>query len=963
MAAGPDTLLRYIRRLGSPRRSDPASDAALLARYLSVRDEGAFALLVHRHGPLVFNVCRRVLGDIHDAEDAFQATFMVLARKAATVHPREALTAWLHGVARRVALKARSARIRRCREDQPLPALTQDLRPGPLAELSAHEVLVIIDEEIQRMAEVYRLPVILCCLEGRSLEEAARELGWTAGSVRARLERGRTRLHDQLVRRGLTLSAALAVAEVSRAAASAAVVAPLAALTVRGAMAFGARSTAASGVSAQVAELAGETLRSMALAKLKIAGALLLATCFLATGLLTYKLAHTPATEPAQADSSPLLSEDKPAPVVAPLMPSQPLATDLFNAAVAISGRVLDPEGTPLPGARLYVGYTPRPSPFFASPSATDYMPRATSGPDGRFQFTFSRAELDAKVLDAARPAVIALASGFGPDWAVVGDAAENAELSLKLVRDLPLDGRILDPGGKPLVGAKLRVDNVYSAGEDDMTRYLRGGAGSPVPWQKWIGPFPGQPAVLTTDQDGRFHAAGFGRNRIIWLAVEAPDISHASFAAVTRPPEATPNPREIYGATFEYRGFATRRIRGVVRDKATGNPLPGVRISGTYVAVVTDNDGRYELLGCNKSQSYGLSAQPQNGLPYFAASGWLLDGPGISPLTLDFELVGGIAVQGRVTDRATEKPPKAAVVAYYPLFPNANSALLSHGIEAASSAVMQPDGSYRLAVLPGPGIVCVSASPHDFYAVAVLDGDELTKVLDDGKPLTNPRPNRSNDRFVHSPITAVGANGKGVIQVNRYHALSLIKPERTLESMSLDLNVQPARTLRGVVTGPDGKSLSGVQVDGLIATPEQPEVLETGSFTILGLNPRRSRELYFHHKELGLGKFVILRGDENKPLTVQLLPCGAVMGRMVDNLDKPVPDVRVELARHSDSYCLTEAKTATDAEGRFRLDGLVPGVKYTFFLMDSLRLRTDVGALEVKSGQSKDLGELVLEK
>src|SRR5262249_32094671 len=179
-------------------------------------------------------------------------------------------------------------------------------RPDPLAELSARELLAIVDEEVGRLPEMYRLPVILCCLEGRSLEEAARQLGWTRGSVKGRLERGRARLHARLVRRGLTLSAALAAAEISRSAVSAALVARLVAPTVQGAMAFVASPmTAASGVSAGAAALAGETLRGMALAKLKIAAGLLLPTCVLATGFGIHGVSQSPAAAPDPVQSSP----------------------------------------------------------------------------------------------------------------------------------------------------------------------------------------------------------------------------------------------------------------------------------------------------------------------------------------------------------------------------------------------------------------------------------------------------------------------------------------------------------------------------------------------------------------------------------------------------------------------------------------------------------------------------------
>src|SRR5262249_868423 len=269
MAVGPETLVRCIRRWMIPSEAEEATDAALLDRFISARDETAFAALVDRHGPLVLHVCRRVLGHLQDAEDAFQAVFLVLARKAATVSPRDALTAWLHGVAHRVALKARAAKLRQQRAGPPLVEPPADPRPDPLADLSARELLALVDEEVRRLPHVYRLPVILCCLEGRSLEEAARQLGWTLGSVKGRLERGRARLHARLIGRGLTLSAVLTAAELSRGAGSAAEVARLMASTVQAARMFAAGPTAGQEASAQATALAREGIKGMTLARLK----------------------------------------------------------------------------------------------------------------------------------------------------------------------------------------------------------------------------------------------------------------------------------------------------------------------------------------------------------------------------------------------------------------------------------------------------------------------------------------------------------------------------------------------------------------------------------------------------------------------------------------------------------------------------------------------------------------------
>jgi protocatechuate 3,4-dioxygenase beta subunit len=758
------------------------------------------------------------------------------------------------------------------------------------------------------------------------------------------------------------LSAALAAAEISRGAASAVPIAQLAAGTVRGALRFATGSMPAGEVSPAAVALASDVIRGMTLARLATLAALLVATCLLATGFLAHKLAGSSSTEPAQADSSHLPSEN--GPVAAARVQAPPLATDLFNAPVAVHGRVLDPEGAPLPGAKVYVGYSIRPSSFTPSRPAETYTPRATSGADGRFRFTLLRSDLDAKMLDASRPAVLAVGKDYGPNWAVIADDAEDAELNLKLVRDLPLNGRILDPEGKPLAGARLRVESVLDTSADNMTRHLRGEEGPAIPWATWIGEFPGQPAAFTTDEDGRFHAPGFGQDREVGLFVEAPDIWHTFLVAVTRPPDAMPNPRDIFRATFDYKATPGRHIRGVVRDKATGNPVPGVRIfdPSSRPGAMTDKDGRYELLGCMKGEAYGLMAQPQNGLPYFAAYGWVMAKSGSDPVRLDFDLISGSTVHGRVLDGVTRRPPKTTVVEYYPLYANANSSLLQYGTGAASSTVTQPDGSYRLAVLPGPGIVCVAASPREIYSVAALESAELTKFLDDGKPSTNAPSTANDDRWVHTAITAIGAGGRGQLFLNRYHAVALIKPERTLESKSLDFNVQPARMLRGTVLGPDGKRLNGARVAGLIAAHES-EVLDGSSFTIMGLNPRKSRELHLHHEELRLGKFLTLKGDEINSLNVQLVPCGTVIGRIVDKNEKPVPGAQVQLTRHADGYCLAEARMATDTDGRFRMESLVPGVKYTFVLWGPHRLRKDVGKLEVKSGQTTDLGELALDK
>src|SRR5438132_2397832 len=194
-----EPVLRHLRQLGGPAAD--RSDAELLRRWAADREEGAFAALVRRHGPMVLRVCRRVLGHEHDAEDAFQATFLVLARNTASIRKREALADWLHGVAYRTAMKAKRGAARRRSHEARVRALTPEAVPSPRWD----EVQAVLDEEVRRLPEPFRAAFTLCVLEGKSGPQAAAELGCKEGTVSSRLTRARERLRRQLGRRGIQL--------------------------------------------------------------------------------------------------------------------------------------------------------------------------------------------------------------------------------------------------------------------------------------------------------------------------------------------------------------------------------------------------------------------------------------------------------------------------------------------------------------------------------------------------------------------------------------------------------------------------------------------------------------------------------------------------------------------------------------------------------------------------------------
>jgi protocatechuate 3,4-dioxygenase beta subunit len=697
--------------------------------------------------------------------------------------------------------------------------------------------------------------------------------------------------------------------------------------------------------------LAGEAVKAMAPARLKTAGTLLLAICLLATGLVLYRAAQPTPTAAAHAQSSTPPPGEKAA-LAAPgtSAPDQPGAQgDEVDVPIEVSGRVLDPAGKPLAGARLYVGYSARRYGRDSQIRQPAYLLRATTGADGRFHFAFARSELDARWLDDSRPAVIAVAGEFGPAWSEIGESSSGGELSLKLVEDFPVDGRILDQDRRPVAGARLWVVDVTGGSEEAVSGLLRGEDES-WPLRRWRGALPGRPPGVTTDADGRFRLAGLGRDRVVRLALEGPAICRTVLAAATRPAAATPFFGGVQGAAFECEALPARPIRGVVRDRATGKPVAGVKISasGHLSTALTDDDGRYELPAWSKAEGYFVLAEPQSGQPYFAARAQVPAGSGTGPLTADLELVGGVRLQGRVTERATQKPPRAAAVDYYPLFPNPHSSRITSGMTAASSALIRPDGSYSLVVLPGPGVVCVAASPRNSYAVARVDDNDLANLFHDGMD------HGEGQQILY---TATQSGGRGSCCINKYHALSLIDPDEGAESLTLDLTLQRARSLEGTVMGPDGQPLTGVRVVGLTALPYD-EVLESASFTVTGLHARRGRDLSFHHVGKNLGKVLTLRGDETGPLTVQLEPCGWVTGRMVDGGGNPVPGVTgyFFLLRGTSGPNIT---AETDREGRFR-GALVPGEKYLLGV-SSHRLLRDVGELEVGSSRTKDLGDLPL--
>ena len=274
-------VLQHLRTLAHAKAYEESSDRQLLELFLAEQEEAAFVALLRRHGPMVLQVCRRIQSSSHDAEDVFQATFLLLARKAGSIRKPESLASWLHGVAHRLALEAKAQATRR----QTYEREAAQMRSTSNSSVeTGQELQGTLDEALRQVPEKYRVPLLLRYLEGKSQEEVARQLSCPVGTVRSRLARGRERLKEVLERQGVHLSAAALTAGLAGSAASAAVPPLLVHATARAALAYAAGKAAAVLVSARAAALVKGGLKAMFTLKLKVATAVILATGALGLG-------------------------------------------------------------------------------------------------------------------------------------------------------------------------------------------------------------------------------------------------------------------------------------------------------------------------------------------------------------------------------------------------------------------------------------------------------------------------------------------------------------------------------------------------------------------------------------------------------------------------------------------------------------------------------------------------------
>ena len=408
------------------------------------------------------------------------------------------------------------------------------------------------------------------------------------------------------------------------------------------------------------------------------------------------------------------------------------------------------------------------------------------------------------------------------------------------------------------------------------------------------------------------------------------------------------------YGSTFEHAAAPTRPIEGTVRDKDTGRPIAGISIrserfagntiSGRdHVRTTTGADGRYRLVGMPTGAGNQITVHPGPGQPYLGSISDLSDEPGTGPINCDFELKHGVAIRGKVTDKATGEPVPA-VVEYFVFDdnPHRGEARPLHGEEIRTRA----DGSFELIGLPGRGLVAARAL-KDLYLI----GQGADKIAGADK----------NGYFRTGPHICVP---------EQFHAIVAIEPAEDARYLDCDVVLDPGAQRSGIVVGPDGQPVSGCKAVNLYPhTMSFNDVtLTSEAFTATALDPKHPRPLFFRHEAKKLAGLVMARGDESGPITVRLQPAGTVTGRLLDDHGDPRHDVRIDV-RHAEGqfgpryyYPFLEAPLGHD--GRFRIEGMIPGVTYDLNAIAALRLLGDLATgVKLQPGETRDLGDVKVKR
>lgn len=911
------------------------SDGALLEKFRSreaAGAEAAFAELVKRHGPMVYAACRRILVDPHLAEDALQATFLILARRAASIRNRETLGGWLHRVACRIAWRSRKRVDRRGAKEEPM---VEEIAARIVDRAEDVELRAIVDQEIDRLRDAQRLPIVLCCLEGLSHEEASERLRWPLGTLKSRLARGREKLQARLIRRGVAPAVSTsAVAGGLRTAEAAVLSSALVNSTTALAWKEG---LGGAGVTAAVAALVSEEMGSALALKLKVGAAVAL------SGLA---LASVGSLAPAFLGETSRLRDDARKPAAIASKDEKPKDSPV-DFKLSASGNVVDVAGKPIEGARVCIrewstyrmrdpSGPARVAGLNRGERLNDVVAERSTDADGRFEFREIRVpgfHASPEVGKTEFPwDVIALATGRGSAWARISSLNPVEPITLTLADEGLVHGTVVEPGGKPVAGAKITVFGI------DRPERMNGGGLQredrlDLSWSGFL--------VTRTYGDGRFMIQGLPVGRVASLVVTEPRherlVAYAAADAANskHAPEVFENGSTsiLHGDLVLTTRLADHTLRGRVIFEVDGKPAPKATFIHGWELVDLDDEGRFRLEGlvpgkidlhANVDGSDAAPADVEVVVPE-------------TPRETEYTLVlpRGLIVRGRVVDGASGKGV-GNVKVRYTKEPRSESRF---GFEAETDAA----GRYRMVVPAGSGFVDVTDVPEAFRRA--------------GRRYTGEPPGASYSRIVD------GKAGQTIelvdIPLRRAGESSIrVVDEQGRPVFHAEVRLHDPDPRRGP---PPGRTDAEGRYRLSIRNPSQ-------SATIDVLNPDRSEG---GTAEVAGAEVAGSDSPGVKPgeIEVRLRPVGSLSGRVLDENGDPLAGATLILYRnvmYPDRPGMSfgkpiETGKKVEKDGRFSFGGLAPGASYSVHVDAPGRPMSTSQHVKIKSGEEARLKDFRL--
>jgi beta-lactamase regulating signal transducer with metallopeptidase domain len=687
-------------------------------------------------------------------------------------------------------------------------------------------------------------------------------------------------------------------------------------------------------------------------------------------------------------------------PVPAAQKPQTAADPDDPQLAGHFSGRVHGPDGKPLSGAQVFI------VPVYGANKEAGPV-RARTDADGRFEFDaadMTYTEQDG--LPARREGLLMAAKdGYAPDWLPTWghrtglgfrthwDPIKGADVSLHLAKDdVPIHGRFLDPDGRPLKDARVRLTELMIPRQRDLDAHLAfmtnlGDAYLlvSIDYERNLYQPRFLPRLTTetrTDADGRFTMSGLGRDRLAVLHVSAPSVVDTTLTVMTRnAPDVVLSPQAggkatdvIHGAGFTLQLRRGLTVKGLVRDRDTREPIPGMWVTwhrdpmrdpaAAVEAPVTDEKGRFtisglypELFDWDKT-NHVLTAFPRPGGQYLVSEGYIEPGADVV-----IECMRGIPFRLKLVDE--QGKPVEANVDYHYIAPNPEVEdlikpfLSGCNWPLANGAARRADGIYEGVVLPGPGAVLVK-TPGRSYRPAHVD------------PKAFFAPGRT-EWTAQEQISTYGTHntlqiGGEWTDQHDYAAIVLVNPARNAAPLELSATVVDDKPRRISLIDPDGKPVVGAQSEGLTWFPwSASPTLRAASFPVTKLHPDRARRITFVQEERQLIGFLMARGDGETPYTVRMQPWGTVTGQLVDETGS-LSDVAFLSLRgdggfdpNPDPEVGEYAHVEIDKTGRFRVDHLIPGQRYRAEVYRGTAKLAGMAFenLVVRPGEVRDLGAI----